>query len=201
MRREERMPSPERRKMHDFTSPSSSISGRSTFLPRMASSTPTIYPGPSPLPGYTVQPLWFRSEPFIEDARADVDDMLAAFEAAWETRPQDQSPFQVFRQAWRQQGWDRVHLAIVDATLRPEWIDSMAKLMLGGFSNPTHYGLWTLTRSFFLHRTTCARLGTAVATDRRSLCHLHFLDVTAARHPKDNRAPAFQDRSRCVYEL
>jgi hypothetical protein len=99
----------------------------------MASSTPTIYPGPSPLPGCTVQPLWFRSEPFIEDARADVAELLATFEVAWEARPQGQSPFQVFRQAWRQQGWDRVHLAIVDATLRPDWIDSMARLMLGAF--------------------------------------------------------------------
>jgi hypothetical protein len=38
-------------------------------------------------------------------------------------------------------------------------------------------------------RTSCSRVGPAIAANRRTVCRLHVLDVAASQHPKNHRAP------------
>lgn len=90
--------------------------------------------------------LFFASEHFVGPLRADVDDLLARFEAVWTSRharvddsdvaeanaTSDGGPHEVFRAVWDELGWTHVHLlGTLDGPMRVPWGTSVLRAFIG----------------------------------------------------------------------
>ncbi|GAA5883604.1 hypothetical protein JCM16303_004910 [Sporobolomyces ruberrimus] len=117
--------------------------------------TDTIQLGPSQSIGTVLQhQLFFNSEQWITPLYRDINALLNSFEHEWteeferqistsreprvvQDEQPHQSPFEVFKQLWRDKGWSFVHLlGVADGPLREPWGESV----LRGFAEHFNVG-------------------------------------------------------------
>ncbi|GAA5947623.1 hypothetical protein JCM3765_001006 [Sporobolomyces pararoseus] len=109
--------------------------------------TPTVQLGLSQPIGFAIQPrLFFHSEQWITPLYRDINALLNSFESEWNKELQRQieasrrdttvsekeeswnSPFEVFKQLWKDKGWSLVHLlGVTDGALRTSWGESVLR--------------------------------------------------------------------------
>lgn len=82
-----------------------------------------------------LQPLFFRSQCYVEALRQDVAHLLSQFATDWPQVPpsdkDDASPFTEFKRLWTSTGWRHIHLAVVEPELRPHWWDAVVRAFSG----------------------------------------------------------------------
>lgn len=96
--------------------------------------------------GHCIQSsLFFASETWCTPLAADINTLLEGFAGAYtlasarageaEEGGERESPFEVFRRMWEEQGWSRVHLmGVPDGPRRRPWAESVLRGFLGEFA-------------------------------------------------------------------
>lgn len=72
---------------------------------------------------------YFSSQTFINQAQADVENLVKAFQSQT-THHQSQGPFLTFKSCYLRLGWSYIHLSVVDPALRSDWFKSIIRLFL-----------------------------------------------------------------------
>lgn len=90
--------------------------------------TPTVSRGSAPL----LQPFYYASSLFVEPMRDDIMTLLVAFVTAYAREPlEPEKPFELFKTIWKDQGWDLVHLKVLDARARVTFLRNVIRLLVG----------------------------------------------------------------------
>ena len=102
-----------------------------TWLPANKPLTSLLFVGKA---GLILQPIFFRSLAFVEGCRRDVDRLLSEFSVALQANDVKGSPFTIFKALWRSTGWQYIHIAVVEQSLRAEWWDVVVRCFAGQLS-------------------------------------------------------------------
>ena len=93
---------------------------------------PSVARGAAPL----LQPSYYASSLFVDPMRDDINRLLVVFVTAYAKEPlEPEKPFELFKTIWKDQGWDLVHLKVLDARARPVFVSNVTRLFIG-----THFG-------------------------------------------------------------
>ncbi|KAF8490739.1 hypothetical protein JB92DRAFT_3007748 [Gautieria morchelliformis] len=88
---------------------------------------PTVPRGSAP----SLQPFYYASSLFVDPMREDISTLLVAFVTAFAREPlEPEKPFEVFKTVWKDQGWDLVHLKVLDARAREVFLRSVMRLLV-----------------------------------------------------------------------
>lgn len=95
----------------------------------------TVAPSASRSSASSLQPFYYASSLFVSPMRDDITSLLVAFVTAYSREPlEPERPFELFKTIWKDQGWDLVHLKVLDARARVVFLQIVMRLLLGTFA-------------------------------------------------------------------
>lgn len=93
----------------------------------------SLIPSVKATSGSTLHRSYFTSELFVTAAREDIATLLSTFDHLVEDEPE---PFTIFKQVWLKEGWEYVHLYILEPSARDEYLKTMFRLFVGEWQAP-----------------------------------------------------------------
>ncbi|KAF8519131.1 hypothetical protein BU17DRAFT_48010 [Hysterangium stoloniferum] len=88
---------------------------------------PTVPRGTVP----QLQHYYFSSSLFVEPMREDIANLLTAFTTVYAREPlEPERPFALFKSIWKSEGWDLVHLRVVDPRGRITFLRTVMRLLV-----------------------------------------------------------------------
>lgn len=89
---------------------------------------PTTARGTAPL----LQPFYYTSSLFLEPMRQDISGLLSTFAAVYTQGViEPEKPFELFKTIWHREGWDLIHLRVLDARARQSFLRTVVRLFIG----------------------------------------------------------------------
>ncbi|KIJ46423.1 hypothetical protein M422DRAFT_29271 [Sphaerobolus stellatus SS14] len=93
----------------------------------------------TPLALYYVQPVYYTSSLFTDPMREDIVDLLSTFARVYSSEPlEPEKPFEIFKSVWKKQGWDIVHLKVLDPQGRSAYLKTVLRLFLERMGSSEH---------------------------------------------------------------
>jgi len=96
--------------------------------------TVDMQPAPAPSAGrgdVVLQPAFFTSVLYVQPLREDVSTLTKQFRERYSERDLVVSPFSVFKQLWRSEGWKWLHFKVFDDRAREAFLLVTARIFLG----------------------------------------------------------------------
>jgi hypothetical protein len=93
-----------------------------------------MQPAPSPSTGrgdVVLQPAFFTSILYVQPLRDDVSTLTDQFRKQYFLRDSAISPFSVFKQLWRSQGWKWLHFRVFDDRARETFLLVTTRIFVG----------------------------------------------------------------------
>lgn len=78
----------------------------------------------------TLQPSYFTSSLFVNPLREDIAHLVQLFTEKYLASDLSQ-PFSLFKQIWKEQGWNWLHLKVFDARARDKFVAVTLRLFAG----------------------------------------------------------------------
>jgi len=100
----------------------------------MPNITVDMQPVPAPSAGrgdVVLQPAFFTSVLYVQPFREDVSTLTKQFRERYSKRDLAVSPFSVFKQLWRSEGWKWLHFKVFDDRARGTFLLVTARIFLG----------------------------------------------------------------------
>jgi hypothetical protein len=95
-----------------------------------------MQPTPSPSAGrgdVVLQPAFFTSSLYVQPLREDVLTLTARFREQYLEWTPSVSPFSIFKQIWRSQGWKWLHFKVFDDRARETFLLVTTRIFLGSY--------------------------------------------------------------------
>ncbi|KIJ35051.1 hypothetical protein M422DRAFT_34832 [Sphaerobolus stellatus SS14] len=93
----------------------------------------------TPLALYYVQPVYYTSSLFTDPMREDIVDLLSTFARVYSSESlEPEKPFEIFKSVWKKQGWDIVHLKVLDPQGRSACLKTVLRLFLERMGSSEH---------------------------------------------------------------
>jgi Small nuclear RNA activating complex (SNAPc), subunit 1 len=94
----------------------------------------TVAPTVSRGSALSLQPFYYASSLFVDPMREDISTLLVAFVTAYAREPlEPEKPFELFKTIWKDQGWELVHLKVLDARAREVFLWNVMRLLVGTY--------------------------------------------------------------------
>ena len=93
-----------------------------------------MQPAPSPSAGrgdVVLQPAFFTSILYVQPLREDVSTLTKRFRERYSECDSAVSPFSVFKQLWRSEGWKWLHFKVLDDRARETFLVVTTRIFLG----------------------------------------------------------------------
>lgn len=101
-----------------------------------------------------LQPYYYTSAVFVEPTNDDISRLLSAFENT--CKSSSEQPFQLFKSIWVQQGWDLIHVKVLEPRGREVFLATMTRLFLDNVLCDETL-LWRLGALFGLYTFHCSQ--------------------------------------------